>query len=253
MPAEARQAFADRLYHIHSRIFSGVNKARFIRYVVEPPTRITRIYLLQNNGGEDVGYLTFQQFEVETRSGKGHVYRTEVGLLPAYRGNNTTLRVLGWEITKAYVRAGFRRSWFLATPIHPNPYCVIYNQGLQVYPNPLRETPAHVLNIMDQLSAVLNISGTGTGLPFQKQVGWIVQYSPDSLRRVRNRTDIASRFFLSQNPDFHQGHGMITLVPVNPVQGLRLIGNACRRLFRKRSGVERRRPQAARVSRKGAL
>ncbi len=232
MSPEARQALSQRLFAIHSQIFDGVSPDAFHRYVVEPATRRTKIYLLTNGAGQDVGYLTFQQFDVQPSRRKHTVFRTEVGMLPAYRGKNTAMRVLSREITLQYFRSGFRRSWFLATPIHPNPYCVIVNQGLRIWPRPEKKTPAPVRRIMNQLSQALDLKAVDAH-PYRRQVGWRVKLTPFEIERVRQRTDPASQFYLSQNPQFDQGDGMLILVPIAPAQGICLIHNSIRRAFRR--------------------
>ena len=235
MTPAAREALSNRLYTIHSQIFDGVNKEQFIRYVVEPATRTTKIYLIQNAAQEDVGYLTFQKFEARVEGRRRNVYRTEVGMLPAYRGNNTTVKILPLEITKAYIASGFRKSYFLATPIHPNPYCVIYNHGLSVYPHPQRKTPTPILKVMDKLSEALQIAQVGVHSRFEKKVGWITRQNPAKRSEIAARTDVASQFYLSQNPEYHKGNGMMMLVPIHPLQGIRLLVGLIRRGLRKKS------------------
>lgn len=234
MTLAARTELSNRLYAIHSKIFDGVDKEQFIRYVIEPATRTTKIYVIQNSALDDVGYLTFQKFEAKVDGRRRFIYRTEVGMLPAYRGNNTAIKILPWEITKAYIKSGFRKSYFLATPIHPNPYCVIYNHGLSVYPNPDRETPAPIISLMDQLSDALQIDRVGVHSRFEKKVGWIVRENPGKRAQIASRTDAASQFYLSQNPEYFKGHGMMMLVPVHPGQGGALLFGLIRRSLRRK-------------------
>lgn len=237
MSLPARHVLSSRLYDIHSRIFDGVEKEQFIRYVIEPATRTTKIYVIQNSALEDVGYLTFQKFEAKVDGRSRFIYRTEVGMLPAYRGNNTAIKILPWEITKAYIKSGFRKSYFLATPIHPNPYCVIYNHGLSVYPHPNRETPSSILSLMDQLSDALEIDRVGVHSRFEKKVGWIVREDPAKRAQISSRSDIASRFYLSQNPAYFKGNGMMLLVPIHLGQGIALLYGLVRRSLRRERGA----------------
>ena len=231
-PAD-RNALADRLYTVHSRIFSGVDKTQFVKYVIHPATRTTKIYCLQNAEGNDVGYLTFQWFGRSQRGLKCNIFRTEVGILPEYRGHNTCMRVLAREITLAYLRSGLQRAYFLSTPIHPNPYCVLCNHGLQVYPHPQRPTPDRVHRLMDELAAALGIQGKAHTSRYGKWVGWKVKQTAAQREKVAGRTDMASRFYLAHNPDYHQGNGLMTLVPIHPGQGVRLLGKLLLRSLRK--------------------
>ena len=229
-----RRGLSDRLFSIHSAIFSGVSREQFVKYVVNPATRKTKIYFLLDREGRDVGYITFQQFETLVDRRRQFVYRTEVGILPHFRGNNVSMRLMSREITKSYIASCFRKSYFLATPIHPNPYCAAYNSGVKLFPSPDRETPTHVLSIMDKLSEALNIAKVGIHSRFEKKVGWIVSESAERRSRVAQRTDVASRFYLRQNPEYFKGNGMMILVPVDPLQGLRVLGTFLKRMVRKR-------------------
>ena len=248
MSSQDRQDLSERLFAVHSKIFEGVQKEQFIRYVIEPETRVTKIYLLQNAEGLDVGYITFQQFHARLDRGSRNVFRTEVGILPAYRGHNVSMRLLSREITKAYFKSGCKRSFFLATPIHPNPYCAALRSGVSVYPHPKKETPSRVLELMDKLSAALNISQVGVHSRYEKEVGWIVRENPAKRARVLARTDPASRFYLEQNPDYHLGNGMMMVIPVHPLQGIRVLAAFARRALRRRQARRIQAPAVVPVS-----
>lgn len=214
-----RQELTDRLYKIHSQIFDGVDKEQFRRYVIEPKSDLTRIRLIQSESGQDIGYITFQRFVVKSGRRNCRVYRTEVGLLPQYRGNNATFGQLFGECAWDYIKNGFRRSMFVATPVHPAPYMVANRSLLTMYPRPGQRIPQRVFGIMDQLSDNLGLESGSGETPFVKKVGWIVRNTPTQKERIDNSQEPGIRFYCEQNPMYSHGNGLMILIPFSIANG----------------------------------
>ncbi len=69
LDAQGRTALADDLYAVHGRIFDGVDKASFVKYVIDSRAEHTRVFLHRNAEGALVGYFALHIFEV-TRAGR---------------------------------------------------------------------------------------------------------------------------------------------------------------------------------------
>lgn len=246
-----KEYLIDTLYNLHCRIFDGVEKTDFRRYVVEPNTRTTEIRFFQNRQLENVGYITFQVFEVEVEGKTGLVYRTEVGMLPEYRGKNSTFSFLFRKCALNYIKSGFKPSWFLATPIHPNPYCVAQKNLAEMYPQPHQETPSSILGLMQELSLKLGISNANAEQPLAKKVGWIVRNTLQQRRRVLESQDESVRFYLQQNPNYDQGNGLMMLIPFKWINVWSGVGNMLNRtlkpLKKRISGVSFRLPSLSQL------
>ena len=85
---EERDRLADELYAVHTRIFAGVDRAAFGRYVVDSTAERTEIMRHRNSAGEVVGYLAMHVFDRQLNGRPTTVLRAEAGLLRDYRGGN---------------------------------------------------------------------------------------------------------------------------------------------------------------------
>ena len=237
---ELNQLVTD-LYAIHEQIFDGVTRQQFMRYVVTPPSLQTHIRFFLNAAREKVGYITFQVFEPEIQAEgvvkKPLIYRTEVGILPAYRGNNATLRILIWECFKSYFKFGRRESFFLATPIHPNPYCLAARQMYEMYPHPNRKTPQNVVQVLEKLSEALGLESRSEENVFLKKVGWIVRNRPMNKKKCHGTSNEFAQFYLQQNPNYAKGDGLMMLIPFRWMNLYWVMGNVFKRMISKRVSV----------------
>lgn len=235
MTAATREKTAQRLFAIHTQIFDGVSYEQFKRYVVEPESKVTKIWTIQDLQGMDVGYITYQVFEprIPTKWWQRSplVYRTEVGILPAYRKGNLTFKHLFFQNVKGFFKSGCRRSFFVATPVHPVPYKIAAKQVGTIYPYPGKPIPAPVRSLMNSLSETLGLAN-GAG-EFEKKVGWIVRDSPQRRERILKSKDPITQFYLEQNPGYVNGNGMMMVIPFTLRNGFHSLLNLARRRGRK--------------------
>lgn len=216
-----RDQLTNSLYEVHCQIFDGVDKETFRSYVIEPDTVTTRIFLIQTDQKETVGYLTFQVYQPEVlRKGKikrPYVFRTEIGIRQEYRGRANYNRVLFREALKFCLRKGMPEAYYMATPINPLAYFLACRSIDCIYPQPHLATPAKILSVMNELSATLTTPASGQA----HKVGWIAQMPPAQERRMRRSDNPWFQFFIRHNPDFHKGYGMMWLAPATPGNALR--------------------------------
>lgn len=215
-PAD-RDQLTQELFQVHTQIFDGVDKDAFRAYVVEPQTVTSKIFKITNRAGALVGYLTFQVYQAEiTRNGKTHrpyFYRTEMGILPAYRGGAQLSGRLYWEALKFSLKKGIPEAYYMATPIHPLPYYLVCRDTALVYPQPGIETPAYILAVKTELSKSLQLPAVSATNQFVKKVGWIVKETPAQALRVERSKNPWFQFFLDVNPTYSAGNGLLWLAP----------------------------------------
>ena len=228
-----KHELTDRLYKIHEEIFHGVSKAAFRKYVIEPDSKLTKIRIYRDVGGNDAGYLSFQVFETGPRRMDPFVVRTEVGFLPQYRRYNLTLPTLIRSAIAFQLKQLGRKGYFLATPVHPTPYRIGINQLPEVWPHPERETPQHIRETLGTLREALGIRPVPGGGEFACQVGWQVRESQILKDRIMRRTDPITQFYLRQNPDYSEGNGMLMLVPLTLKTYMSGLGGLFRKRFRR--------------------
>lgn len=217
LSAHEKEAFTEELYQLHSQIFDGVSRSQFVRYVIDPSTEVTKIFVFRNAAGTAVGYLTFQVFLTQIRQGRRmarrFVVRTETGLLPAYRGHAPISRILLRESIRFWIRKGFPKGYFLATPISPIPYAVMNRSVHRMYPRPGQPVPVDVQQVMDSLSDALALEAPAGAADGVKKVGWIVKMDAAQRSRLLAATAADIRFYLRRNPGFEVGNGMLTVIP----------------------------------------
>lgn len=233
-PAQ-RDQLANELYTVHRLIFDGVDRMDFRRYVIEPPSFRSRIYRFLNGKGTTVGYISFHHYKLENGRKVRHLFRTEVGLLPAYRGHNSAASLLFRESLKAWFRVGCTNAWFVATPIHPNPFAIAGRHVVDIYPHPKRELPWHMHAFMREVSAGLGLKNGQQNLPLQKRVGWITRQTPQQRAALLQSSCPWTQFYLTQNPEYEEGNGMLMLIPFSLRNGLAMLWRFARRKQRKRS------------------
>lgn len=220
----ALDTLTDELYTIHSQIFSGVDKASFRSYVIEPDTVLTKLFLVQNRQNETVGYLSFQVYQPSVmRSNKRHqpyVFRSELGILPAFRGQANLNQILFWEALKFYILKGMPEAYFMATPVNPVAYYLTCRDIALVWPQPDRKTPSHINSIEDELSLSLGIPNVSESNRRVKKVGWVVKMPPAQIRRLTHIRNPWIEYFLKENPGFREGNGLMWIAPASLKNGI---------------------------------
>lgn len=237
---EALGKLCDELYHVHSHIFDGVNRDAFLNYVLAPDNYLTRLFIFRNASREVVGYLTFQVFEFrEKRNGRrsrGFLYRTETGLLRAYRGRAPIFQILVKEIWKFVLRHGLPNGYFVATPIHPVPYVIAERSIAEMYPRPETALSQKNLDTLKNIARILRIDPQ-TGGPddiFLAKVGWKVRSNQSHKQKVECSKVPACRFYLDNNPGYTEGQGMLLVAPATLRNGFK---TAIRSLRRRRKRI----------------
>ncbi|MFT4975023.1 MAG: hypothetical protein ACI8S6_000910 [Myxococcota bacterium] len=111
LPATERDALMDTLYDVHQRVFAGVERASFGRYILNPRATRSRLQLFFDESGEVIGCTSFRLFSVSLEGRPATVMRGAAGILPAHRGQS-----LMWPL---FVSEVFR---LLRHPFLPAPY-----------------------------------------------------------------------------------------------------------------------------------
>lgn len=229
---KSRDALLDELYPLQVQIFSGVSKSYFRKFILSPHATKTRLRKFFNDSGQLVGYISFHIFEFRLAGGlKQVVFKSEVGLLPAYRGHNSSMHFLIWQCLTNFLISGTIRVWFLASPIHPNPYALAGQQLHKVYPSPFREMPAKYKALSIEIMAALDFQPTEKEL--QYKVNWVVRESMGSQNKLYRSECPWTNHYLKLNPDHGLGFGLLMMIPMTPMNLFWSLGNSGKRLFKK--------------------
>ena len=135
------------------------------------------------------------------------------------------------QYIKGFLKSCARKSFFVATPVHPLPYKIAARQVKTIYPAPGIPTPPQAKALMDSLAGSLGLKAGSAS--YGKEVGWIVQNSPQERNRILNSKDPYVKFYREENPLYVEGHGLMTLIPFTIQNGLYAVGKIAGRKYRK--------------------
>ena len=220
----AIDALVTALYSVHTEIFDGVSREEFARYVVKSPAKKTRIQLSYGENGELAGYLAMHAFRPTLRAEECTVLRAEAGLRRAYRGNASTagfaisnLLATKWEYSGPL--------FYLGCLVHPSSYTIFANNAPAVWPAPGVEIPEELLDLMMRLGEEFHLEMVDPARPLVRKVGWITR-DTEAERRYWQSCDLpGATFYLEQNPGYVNGHGLLTLLPLDPLSTAKLVFN----------------------------
>ncbi|APE30396.1 hypothetical protein BOX17_05145 [Halomonas aestuarii] len=211
----ARERLTEEMFALNTLLFDGVDHEQFVREVIALPARWTRIQLLRNAAGELIGYNAAHLFDRVLEGRPCSIFRVEAGILRAYRGRRSTF-LFGMRQALAYrLRHPFRRLYLFCTPVHPSSYCLLAGHFHEVYPGPGRPVPPAMQTLMQEMADGFGEIPAASGDPGLRQVGWITREGEQETLRWQASEAPEVRFYLTRNPDYRQGVGLVTLVPLS--------------------------------------
>jgi CRP-like cAMP-binding protein len=216
LSAEARHQLIDSLYEVHRRIFDGVEREAFARYVVESKAEHTWLLLHKNEAGELVGYFALHIFEKQLGDEPLAVFRAEAGLLREYRGGNVTVRFwMEWVLRYVLKHPG-RRVFYMGSLVHPSSYWLVAQHCGEVWPRRDLETPPELLAFMDTLATEFGLEKVHPDRPLVRKVGWRTRETEVEREYWAHCDKPEVRYFLEANPGYGEGHGLVAVVPITP-------------------------------------
>ena len=220
----ARRQLTDALYACHRRIFAGVDREAFARYVVESPAAWTRIFVQTDGAGEIRGYAAFHVYDVEHDGRSMAVVRMEAGFEPAWRRGTVYGRFATACFARARLYAGRRPLYFVCSPVHPSSFVALSRVAPQRWIVP--EAGPATRRFMLALARTLGMRSIGEGI---YAVGWITRHGP-----APRRISPEAATYIAANPGYGEGHGLLTVVPVTAGGILRGLGRLLARRLRRR-------------------
>lgn len=217
MSAPEKDGLTERLYAVHSAIFSGVSRDRFVTHVIDPPAARTVIQTYAGEGGGLVGYCAFHRYYRTIRGRRTAVLRIEAGLLPEYRGRAAAhwfgmLNALGEKL-----RHPFTPMVYFGTLVHPSSYRFFCKYFPRIYPRREGVTSADTTSLALEVAETFNDPPVRAENPLVRAVGWVTIEKTHGAglhrpQRPWRQPDVL--FFKEVNPGYHAGHGLVVLVPV---------------------------------------
>jgi CRP-like cAMP-binding protein len=211
---EERQQLADALFAVQQQIFDGVERATFIRFVMESKAEHTWIEVHRNEAGAIVGFFALHVFERRLGGEMTAVFRAQAGSLRAYRGGNVTMGY-GLLLALRYLllHPG-RRAFYWGPVIHPSSYSLFANYFGEVWPRPGVEVPPELLELTKELTEEFRMPLLDPARPLVCKTGWRTRDTEVEREYWKQCDKPAVRFFLEANPDYAQGNGLVMMAPL---------------------------------------
>lgn len=212
MKEEERFEWATRLRELHIRIFEDAES--FDDYVINSEADESKLALFMD-GDSLVGYCTAHRFMRELNGRTIAIFRAEAGLLRNYRGSNATFSFGFKEALNYKLLHPLQESYYLGTFVHPSIYRLMTKYFPIVYPNCHDLTPPHVKQLMMDLVNLYKAPAVNPENPFIRKVGWVTADSEEERRHWQENDHPDVRYFITENPGYGEGHGLVTLIPID--------------------------------------
>lgn len=211
---QQRAALSEKLYQIHRAIFAGLDEEGFDHYVVNSPAKATRILLYRNRQRELIGYFGVHRFEEYLEGQPFTVFRAEVALLPRYRQRDANLSFWLMEAAKFKLLHPGQPVYFLYAPVNPSFYALVARRMRTVYPRADTKLPSYILNLMAHLAQEFGLQRVDERDPLIRKVGWIAKATNREEAFWHMSENPHIRFYVTENPKFREGFGLLMLIPV---------------------------------------
>jgi CRP-like cAMP-binding protein len=228
----AREALIDELYAVQREVFDGVDRASFAKYVVESSAERTWINLHRDARGKLGGYAALHAFERNIDGRPVMILRAEAGSRRDLRGGNANMGFLFGQILRIYLEDRSRPLYYLGCLVHPSSYALIARLAVTVWPNDARPIPAELRAFMGALGDEFGLEKVDGADDLVRRVGWITRDTEVEQSYWITCDKPPARFFVRANPGYSEGHGLLTLVPVEAAA----LVEAMRRIARDRAG-----------------
>jgi len=215
MSPEQREALARELYSVHEQIFTGLDFEGFRHYVIDRPSWRTWVYVRHNPAGKLVGYTAIHAF-LRTLQGKSAtIIRMEAGTLREARGRDVTMVYGLLRLMRIWTRYPLRRVYMFAALTHPSSYTFLSRYVPGIWPHADRHpVPSKVMAQMEELAEAFHLDRVHADNPLVRHVNWVTIESDEERARWQNSSRTDTRFYLTQNPGYGEGHGLVTLLPL---------------------------------------
>ncbi len=223
-----RSTLIDHLYALNCQIFTGVERDVFERYLVGPSALRSRIQVVRDHG-EPVGYTAIQSYEMKTFESRPLVIRCVAGMLPAYRRRTLFGWFMAYEGLRLRLANPGRPIYGFACPVHPTTYLMLDRYAVDIWPHREKQMPQEVETLMHRLAARFGMTPE-PDYPGVCHVGWCTIQDQQETRQWTLLEHPACRYFVSRNPRYTEGYGLLMLVKLRPWR----IGQAMLKLALKR-------------------
>lgn len=208
--AEQRN-LANELYIAHEQIFDGPGDTKFFDYTFPSGAAATKIWIYRRRNKDIVGYAAIHRHRLTVLGDKATVFRAQAGLLPGYRAHGRTFAFYIRELVKYKLQHPSEPMYFLGMLVHPSSYVVFARCFKHVFPRHDQDIPDQEYRFMLALADEFGVPPVDRSDPLIRDIG-VTTRRAKHFWETSEDPDIA--FFRQRNPGYHQGHGLLVLVPI---------------------------------------
>jgi hypothetical protein len=213
---DRREALVDELYAVHRQVFGGADREQFAEEVFADEGRRTRIQIFRGPDGAAVGYCAAHRYDRDFLGRQSAIFKAEAGLLPAWRGGAACWRFGFMSALRFKLLHPLRPVLYIGMLVHPSSYCLLAERFPVVLPGRSRPVPPDAARAMAAFADDLGELAVA-GDPLLRRVEWITLQNEAETEMWRASRHPDARFYRERNPDFGQGVGLLTLVPLTAV------------------------------------
>ncbi|OHX14531.1 hypothetical protein BI347_14205 [Chromobacterium sphagni] len=215
-PAQ-KEKLARELFQVHDAIFAGTDFDTFNAMIFSPPAEHSSLLLHRDASRRLVGYCTMHRFRRQIGGRTCSVLRIQSGLYKEYRGKNSNFSFMMLQVLYNWLSHPLRPMYFFGVMLHPSSYGVLHKFARGFWPAPGQDERHPLAAKACELFASFNINPVSPERPFIANLGILTRDSKDDHQFWQRSTKPSDRFFLSMNPGYRLGDGLLALVPLSPV------------------------------------
>ena len=224
MDKKAIVALRDLMWPVHSACFRRIEDQHLLDFLTMQGTSLSMVKLALSEQGDPVGYAIIHYLLKDYRGRSIGVWRGASGFLPGYRGRgNLDTLLFRWGVLYR-LKHPIRPMYVFGASVHPSSYVSMMRGLPKSCPHYERPTPPRMLELLLFLAddfGMRRVEGAG---PTIRDVGWSTRQSEQERDYWATCDRPAARAYISMNPSYEQGHGVLVLAPLQP--GNMLVGAA---------------------------
>jgi hypothetical protein len=219
---------------LSARSFAGERAAGLVDLMFDTDAGVVRrIQLFRDATDRVVGFVCALRQDVRLDGRLVTVFRAVAAIVPEHRhGNRTALFGLR-EAARLRLRHPWRPAYLLTPIVHPSSYTALARFSRRLYPSPRRPHDPRLDRLVVALADLVD--------PFGRADGPLLRERRISVRDAPVLDTPYSRFYLTVNPRFADGYGLLVLVPLAITDLLSFAARRTMTLLRPRARTNRRR------------
>jgi Cyclic nucleotide-binding domain len=228
MSEAERSYLADELTDLYMEVYETATRDDVMRTIFEVKSAFSTVLIHRSDEGKVVGYFAIHFHERMFRGVQTIVIRSSVATRRAYRGNNSNIAWAMGVLMKYWLAHPGRPIYGMGPMAHPSSYLQVVRYVDEFWPRPNEPVPTDIVEFMQDLGDEFQLSRIDPERPLVRYARLATRETEAERKYWLKSDKPAARFFVSANPNYGQGHGLLTLFPINARMLVRLAARIAR-------------------------